>query len=88
MGANLSSTEVVDLSGTYISESDQRSDLYLLLFTSGSIYAMGMILGATQLVDHWRGPYGDRPVDFFRVILAIILSTGWPVILFYIWCLA
>ncbi|RKF53439.1 hypothetical protein OnM2_105021 [Erysiphe neolycopersici] len=87
MGANLSSTEIVDLSEAHLSSADQLSDLYLLFFIAGSIYAIGMIFGTTQLVDHWRGPYGDRPVSALGVMFAILLSTAWPVVLFYVWCL-
>ncbi|POS87425.1 hypothetical protein EPUL_001524, partial [Erysiphe pulchra] len=78
MGANLSSTEVVDLSEARLSPADRLSILYLFFFTASSLYAMGMILGTTQLVDHWRGPYGDRPVSAMGVMAAIILSTAWP----------
>jgi len=87
MGANLSSTEVPDLSQVTLSSGDKLADLYLLLFTSGSFYAIGMIFGTTQLVDHWRGPYGDRSVSAMGVIAALILSTAWPIILFYVWFL-
>lgn len=87
MGANLSSTEVPDLSQVTLSSGDQLADLYLLLFTLGSFYAIGMIFGTTQLVDHWRGPYGDRPVTAMGAIAAFILSTAWPLVLIYIWFL-
>lgn len=87
MGANLSSQEVVDTSADVIILGDSRSELYLLFFTAGSVYAMGMILGTVQLVDHWRGPVGDRSVGLPGVLAAILLSVGWPLILFYLWVL-
>ncbi|RKF82170.1 hypothetical protein GcM1_174018 [Golovinomyces cichoracearum] len=87
MGANLSSNIVVDTSADVISPGDLRSDITLLFITAGALYAIGMILGTTQLIDHWRGPNGERQIDFSVVLMAILLSSAWPVILFYVWFL-
>lgn len=84
MGQNLSLSEKFkDASNDTISEPDRLSELFLGIFWLGSAYGIGMIWCAVALLRRWAGRDGERGVSLLSVLAALLLSTGWPVILLY-----
>ncbi|KAK3935100.1 hypothetical protein QBC46DRAFT_58634 [Diplogelasinospora grovesii] len=84
MGANLSSTQVVDTSKDIISPTDRQAEIILGVAWLGSLYGIAMIWCAVNLLQRWAGPHGERGVNFFSILAAFLLSTGWPVVLVYL----
>jgi hypothetical protein len=80
MGANLSSTEVVDTSKDIISPTDRNAEAILAVAWAGTFYSFGIIWCVMRLIDRWRGPHGDRSINFVSVLAAIVMSTAWPVV--------
>ncbi len=84
MGANLSSTKVVDTSKDIVGVGDAQNDMRLALLWLGAFYAMGMIGATLGLVDRWKGPRSERRVGFASVLAAMLLSTAWPLVMVYL----
>ncbi|KAJ9144048.1 hypothetical protein NKR23_g6189 [Pleurostoma richardsiae] len=81
MGANLSSTQVVDTSKDVLHPSDVTAITILGIAWLCSAYGIGMIWTVMALIDRWRGPHGDRPISFATVVAALLLSAAWPLVL-------
>jgi hypothetical protein len=84
MGANLSSTVVVDTSKDIVSAEDALNNRNTLILWAGAIYAMGMIWASCALTDRWRGPRGEKGVSGAGVLMALFLSIMWPVVAVYL----
>lgn len=80
MGQNLSKT-FPDTSKDVISAPDAANELVLAVAWAGSVYVIGMIFTAIQIIDRWRGPRDDTPTNFFSVAAAFILAIPWPAVL-------
>lgn len=85
MGTYLSIPKQTEKITDVVSKTDRRALLFLLFFHVGFFYGMGMIFGTLQIVDHWRGPRGDKPVRYLGILSAMILSTAWPLTVVYFW---
>ncbi|KAF4456400.1 hypothetical protein F53441_1470 [Fusarium austroafricanum] len=83
MGANLSSTFVPDTSGVVLSPEDRHSDMWLGIFWAASLYACAMIFSTCALIDRWKGPYDRVRMSGGNVLVALLLSTAWPVVMVY-----
>lgn len=85
MGANLSSQEkYADTRNATLAAHDRDADIILGALWGGSLYAIGMIFCAVQLLARWSGKHGERGVNMFSVLAAFIVSVGWPLILIYL----
>lgn len=51
---------------------------------AGSAYGIAMIWAVILLVDRWGGPHGGRKIGCGSVLLAILLSTCWPIVFLYL----
>ncbi|SPQ24241.1 45541b1f-861d-4ca6-b987-c6b56866da85 [Thermothielavioides terrestris] len=72
MGQNLSLSEkFADTSKATLSPFDRENDIILGVIWASCFYAFGMI---------WNG---ERGINIFSILAALLLSTGWPVILLY-----
>jgi hypothetical protein len=90
MGANLSnnyksttfpaSNNAVDVIGV----GDALSEKILLIMWILSVYGIFMIASTVMLVDHWRGPKGERSIGFASVVVGVLLSTAWPLVFVYL----
>jgi hypothetical protein len=90
MGANLSSNykpttfpkanDALDVIGA----ADAINEKILLIMWIGSIYGIAMIASTVMLVDHWRGPKGERSIGFASVVAGVVLSTAWPLVFVYL----
>jgi hypothetical protein len=90
MGANLSSNykpttfpkanDALDVIGA----ADAINEKILLIMWIGSVYGIAMIASTVMLVDHWRGPKGERSIGFASVVAGVILSTAWPLVFVYL----
>jgi hypothetical protein len=90
MGANLSSNykpttfpkanDALDVIGA----ADAINEKILLILWIGSVYGIAMIASTVMLVDHWRGPKGERSIGFASVVAGVILSTAWPLVFVYL----
>lgn len=84
MGQNLSLSEkFADTSKAALAPQDAHNNIILGIIWGLSTYALGMIWCAVALLSRWSGKDGDRGVNFFSVLAAFVMSTGWPVILGY-----
>ena len=85
MGANLSLSEKkADTSKIALAPGDRTADIILGILWACSLYGIGMIWCAVALLRRWgRGGDSDRGINFFSVVAAFLLSTGWPAILLY-----
>jgi len=81
MGANLSSTEVVDTSKDVTSPTDLFAAYVLVTVWGCVLYVCAMIFTTCALIDRWMGPNLDKPVNLFSVIAAFLLSSAWPAVL-------
>jgi hypothetical protein len=84
MGQNLSLEEpFADTSKATLSAQDAAADIIVGIMWAGSFYAIGMIYCAVGLLRRWNGGDSDRDVNFFSILAAFMLSSGWPVVLLY-----
>jgi len=72
------------MSADTISPTDRTGEIILAIAWAGSLYGIAMIACTTALIDRWRGPRGEKHMNFFSVVAAFILSVGWPVIFIYL----
>lgn len=84
MGANLSSTFVPDTSKVVLSPTDRFGDLLVVIIWGLVIYAIAMIFTTCALVDRWKGPADKIRVGGGSVLVALMLSTAWPVVMAYL----
>jgi hypothetical protein len=90
MGANLSSNykpttfpkanDALDVIGA----ADAINEKILLIMWIGSVYGIAMIASTVMLVDHWRGPKGERSIGFASVVAGVVISTAWPLVFVYL----
>jgi hypothetical protein len=90
MGANLSTNykpttfpkanNAVDVIGA----ADAINEKILLILWIGSVYGIAMVASTVMLVDHWRGPKGERSIGFASVVAGVVLSTAWPLVFVYL----
>ncbi|KAL2270686.1 hypothetical protein VTJ83DRAFT_57 [Remersonia thermophila] len=81
MGNNLSLEEpFADTSGAELADFDKFNDMVMLVAWAGSLYAIGMIWCTVGLLRRWNS---DRDLNLMSVLAAILISTGWPVVLIY-----
>ncbi|KAL2125659.1 hypothetical protein VTJ04DRAFT_2024 [Mycothermus thermophilus] len=81
MGQNLSLEEpFADTSEATLADYDRFNLIVMAIAWAGSCYGIGMIWCAVGLLRRWNG---DRDLNLISVLTAILLSTGWPVILVY-----
>ncbi|AEO68485.1 uncharacterized protein THITE_2145626 [Thermothielavioides terrestris NRRL 8126] len=84
MGQNLSLSEkFADTSKATLSPFDRENDIILGVIWASCFYAFGMIWCAVTLLRRWAGRNGERGINIFSILAALLLSTGWPVILLY-----
>lgn len=83
MGNNLSSTFVPDTSAVVLSDIDRASDIKLIIFWVASLYGCAMIFSTCALIDRWKGPYDRVKTGLGSLLLAVLLSTAWPVVMVY-----
>lgn len=67
-----------------ISHPDRVVERIFGLLAAGTGYAIMMIWATILLVDRWGGPHGGRKIGCGSVLLAILLSTAWPVVFLYL----
>jgi hypothetical protein len=84
MGNNLSSTFVPDTSKVVLSKPDAFADIILVVIWGLVLYVFAMIFTTCALVDRWKGPTDKIRVGGGSVLVAIALSTAWPVVMAYI----
>lgn len=84
MGNNLSSTFVPDTSKSGLSDIDRASDIKLIIFWVASLYGCAMIFSTCALIDRWKGPYDRNQTGLGSLLLALLLSTCWPVVMLYL----
>lgn len=84
MGNNLSSTFVPDTSKDVLSEPDAFADILLAVIWGIVLYTFAMIFTTCKLIDRWRGPADKIRVGGGGVLLALILSSMWPVVMSYL----
>ncbi|PHH78177.1 hypothetical protein CDD80_7262 [Ophiocordyceps camponoti-rufipedis] len=84
MGNNLSSTFVPDTSKDVLSPPDGFADVLLAIIWAAVFYACAMIFSTCKLIDRWMGPQDKKRVGPGGVLGAILLSTAWPVVMFYL----
>ncbi|KAL2157328.1 hypothetical protein VTH06DRAFT_6266 [Thermothelomyces fergusii] len=90
MGQNLSLAEpFADTSGATLSAADRANDIVLAAIWGGSLYGVGMIWSAVGLLRRWAragpddGDGGGGGAAPLAVLAALLVSTGWPVVLAY-----
>lgn len=84
MGNNLSSTFVPDTSKVVLSAPDAFADILLVVIWGLVLYACAMIFTTCTLIDRWKGPTDKIRVGGGSVLVAIILSSMWPVVMAYL----
>lgn len=84
MGNNLSSTLVPDTSKVVLSPTDRFADIVLVVVWGCAIYSFAMIFTTCALIDRWKGPADKIRVGGGSVVLALLLSTAWPLVMAYI----
>lgn len=84
MGANLSVIDNVDTSVDIVSPGDLATQARLAIMWAGAFYVMCMIWATGLLADRWRGPRGSNGISGAGVLAAMLLSTGWPVVVAYL----
>ncbi|EGS22499.1 uncharacterized protein CTHT_0020430 [Thermochaetoides thermophila DSM 1495] len=85
MGNNLSLSEpFADTSGALLSPEDRLNSIILGVAWIGSLYGIGMIWCAVELIKRWAGPHGERDIGPVSICAALLLSTGWPVLILYL----
>ncbi|KAK4160833.1 hypothetical protein QBC43DRAFT_218875 [Cladorrhinum sp. PSN259] len=86
MGQNLSVSEnanFADTSKATLSPTDKVAIIILACAWAGSVYGIGMIWCAVTLLQRWAGRNGEKGFNFFSILAAFILSSGWPLIMLY-----
>ena len=83
MGQNLSDMTPVDTSKDVLTASDRMADIFMAIFWAGSLYVCGMIFCICSLLGRWSGPNEKRGLNICSVLGAMLLSTGWPVVLLF-----
>lgn len=83
MGANLSVTVEPDLSGVTWSPGDRNAFIMLGIIWALVFYACAMIYTTCALIDRWKGPGDKIRTGRSSVFAALMLSTGWPVVMAY-----
>jgi hypothetical protein len=84
MGNNLSSTFVPDTSKVVLSPPDRFADILLVVIWGIVLYMCAMIFTTCTLIDRWKGPSDKIRVGGGSVLVAIFLSTAWPVVMAYL----
>ncbi|KAK4457685.1 hypothetical protein QBC42DRAFT_278558 [Cladorrhinum samala] len=84
MGQNLSLSEkFADTSAATLSPTDKVNIIIMACAWAGSIYGIGMIWCAVNLLQRWSGRHGEKGFNLFSILAAFILSSGWPLIMLY-----
>ncbi|KAG6008556.1 hypothetical protein E4U43_000128 [Claviceps pusilla] len=82
MGNNLSSTSP-KTPHVVLSASDRAADILLLAIWAFALYSCAVIYTTCVLVDRWKGPADKVRVGRGSVLVAVVLSTLWPVVMVY-----
>ncbi|GAO13082.1 uncharacterized protein UV8b_03459 [Ustilaginoidea virens] len=84
MGGNLSSPVVQHTHKFVLGAPDARNDLILASIWASVFYACAMVFTTCVLVDRWKGPADKVRVGGGSVLVALLVSTAWPVVMAYL----
>ncbi|KAG5913359.1 hypothetical protein E4U42_001246 [Claviceps africana] len=79
----LSSTLAPRTAPLVLDASDRAADILLLAICGSALYACAVIYTTCVLVDRWKGPADKVRVGPGSVLVALVVSSLWPVVMVY-----
>lgn len=89
MGQNLSlEEEFADTSGVVWAPEDRANTVLLGVIWLCSAYGVGMVWCAVGLLRRWAGRDGEKGAGLASLLAALLLSSGWPVVVLYCYAMS